>query len=58
VGWLFVLVKLAVAGAVVVYFAAYVREEPTHANALLGLVAAVGLGPGVHNLLLFAVAAG
>lgn len=56
VGWLFVLVKVAVAAAVVVLFAEYVREEPTPGYALLGLIAAVGLGPGAHNLLLFAVA--
>ncbi|WP_396612085.1 DUF63 family protein [Haloferax sp. S1W] len=56
VGWLFVLVKLAVAGFVVALLADYVREEPTEGALLLGLVAAVGLGPGVHNLLLFAVA--
>ena len=56
VGWLFVLVKLAIAAAVVVLFADYVREEPAQGNALLGLIAAVGLGPGTHNLLLYAVA--
>ncbi|SEL95299.1 DUF63 family protein [Haloferax larsenii] len=55
VGWLFVLVKLVVAGFVVTLLADYVREEPTEGALLLGLVAAVGLGPGVHNLLLFAV---
>ncbi|WP_338740050.1 DUF63 family protein [Haloplanus salilacus] len=54
-GWLFVLVKLAVAGAVVVALAETVREAPTEGRLLLGFVAAVGLGPGVHNLLLFAV---
>jgi uncharacterized membrane protein len=54
--WLFVVVKLLVAGAVVVLFADYVREEPTEGYLLLGLVAAVGLGPGVHNVVLFAVA--
>lgn len=56
VGWLFVLVKLAVAGFVVALLADYVREDPTEGSLLLGLVAAVGLGPGVHNLLLFAIA--
>jgi uncharacterized membrane protein len=54
--WLFVLVKLAVAAFVVVLLADYVREEPDEGYLLLGLVAAVGLGPGVHNLLLFTVA--
>jgi uncharacterized membrane protein len=55
VGWLFVLVKLAVASLVVVLFADYVEEDPTEGYLLLGLVAAVGLGPGAHNLLLFTV---
>jgi len=57
-GWLFVLVKLAVAGGVVVVFADYIEEEPTEGLLLLGFIAAVGLGPGVHNLLLFAVTGG
>ena len=55
-GWLFVLVKLAVACLVVVALAPTVREEPRYGHALLALVTAVGLGPGVHNALLFAVA--
>jgi uncharacterized membrane protein len=54
-GWLFVLVKLIVAGAVVALFTDYVRSDPAEGNVLLGLVMAVGLGPGTHNLLLFAV---
>jgi uncharacterized membrane protein len=53
--WLFVLVKLVVACGVVSLFVDYVREEPAEGNLLLGLVAAVGVGPGVHNLLLFTV---
>jgi uncharacterized membrane protein len=32
------------------------QEEPREGAALLGFVAAVGLGPGAHNLLLFAIA--
>lgn len=55
-GWLFVLVKLGVASVVVVALAETVRESPTEGRLLLGFVAAVGLGPGVHNLLLFTVA--
>ncbi|MFC6872567.1 DUF63 family protein [Halobellus marinus] len=54
-GWLFVLVKIAVVSIVVWLFADFVSEEPTEAQVLLGVVAAVGLGPGVHNLLLFTV---
>ncbi|MFC5279058.1 DUF63 family protein [Halorubrum rubrum] len=56
-GWLFLLVKLAVASAVVYLFVPYVREEPAEGLLLLGFVAAVGLGPAVHNLLLFTVTA-
>jgi uncharacterized membrane protein len=54
-GWLFVLVKLAVAGTVVVVLAESVREKPPEGRLLLGVVAAVGLGPGAHNVLLFLV---
>lgn len=54
-GWLFVLVKLGVAGAVVALFADLVEEDPRQGYLLLAIVAAVGLGPGVHNLLLYAV---
>jgi uncharacterized membrane protein len=54
--WLFVLVKLLVAAVVVVLFEDYVREDPVEGYPLLGLVAAVGLGPGAHNVVLFAIA--
>ncbi|MFC7098158.1 DUF63 family protein [Halobaculum marinum] len=54
-GWLFVLVKLGVACVVVAAVAPTVREEPRYGYALLAVVTAVGLGPGVHNALLFAV---
>ncbi|PSP67616.1 DUF63 domain-containing protein [Halobacteriales archaeon QS_1_69_70] len=54
--WLFVLVKLLVAAVVVGLFDDYVREEPAEGYLLLGLVAAVGLGPGAHNVVLFAIA--
>lgn len=56
VGWLFVLVKLAVAAGVVSLLADLVRDDPTEGRLLLGFVAAVGLGPGIHNILLFIVA--
>ena len=55
-GWLFVVVKLAVACVVVVLLADLVEEDPREGSLLLGFVAAVGLGPGAHNLLLFAIA--
>lgn len=51
-GWLFVLVKLGVASAVVWLFADFVRETPRQGYLLSGVVAAVGLGPGTFNLLL------
>ncbi|MFB6270517.1 MAG: DUF63 family protein [Halobacterium sp.] len=55
-GWLFVLVKTALAAGVVVLLADYVREDATEGYLLLAFVAAVGLGPGVHNVLLFVAA--
>jgi uncharacterized membrane protein len=55
-GWLFVLVKLGVASLVVWLFADLMEAEPTRSRLLLGFVAAVGLGPAVHNLLLFTIA--
>ncbi len=57
-GWLFLLVKGLLVGGVVVLFADYIEETPTEGYLLLGLIAAVGLGPGMHNLLLFAVTGG
>ena len=55
-GWVFLLVKLGLASGIVWLFGPYVREEPTEGLLLLGFVAAVGLGPAAHNLLLFSVA--
>jgi uncharacterized membrane protein len=54
-GWLFLLIKLALAATTVVCLSSYVREEPTEGYLLLGAVAAIGLGPGAHNLLLFTI---
>jgi uncharacterized membrane protein len=54
-GWLFVLVKVVLGAAIVVFFEEYVRDEPTEGYLLLGLIAAVGLGPGFHNVVLFAI---
>ena len=53
--WLFILVKVVLGAAVVVLFEEYVRSEPTEGYLLLGLIAAVGLGPGFHNLVLFVI---
>ncbi|WP_435333660.1 DUF63 family protein [Haloarchaeobius sp. TZWWS8] len=54
-GWLFVLLKVGLAVVIVIAFKEYVDEHPRQARLLLTLVAAVGFGPGVHNLVLFAV---
>lgn len=54
-GWLFVLVKLAVAVTLLVVFAEYLEEDPVRGNLLFTFVIAVGLGPAVNNLLLFAL---
>lgn len=54
--WLFVLVKVLLACWVVALFADLVRDAPRRGRLLLAAVAAVGLGPGAHNLLLFTVA--
>ncbi|WP_255148713.1 DUF63 family protein [Halorarius halobius] len=54
--WLFVVVKLVLAVGVLYLLADYVRDRPQEGALLLGFVAAVGLGPGVHNVVLFAIA--
>lgn len=56
-GWLFVLVKLGVAGGLLVLFRTYLADRPREARLLLAFVTAVGLGPAVQNLL-FATVAG
>lgn len=52
-GWLFVLVKLLLAGGLLVLFEEYLRDRPTEARILLVVLAAVGLGPGTQNLTLY-----
>lgn len=54
-GWLFVLVKVVLAMVILGLFREYVEERPQQARTILALVAAVGLGPAVHNTLLFMV---
>ncbi|MFC7132610.1 MULTISPECIES: DUF63 family protein [Salinibaculum] len=56
-GWLFLVVKLLVAVAIVVVFADYVRDEPNQGNLLFAFVAAVGLGPAMNNVFLFLLGA-
>lgn len=57
VGWLFVLTKIVLALVVVAVFADYVKESPSRGRIALALMAAVGFGPGVFNLLLFLMTA-
>lgn len=57
-GWLFILVKLVLAVAIIAVFASYVRERPTEGNLVLAFIAFVGLGPAVNNFLLFTVGIG
>lgn len=52
-GWLFILVKVVLALVILGLFKEYVDEAPRQARILLAGVAAVGLGPGIHNVLLF-----
>lgn len=56
-GWLFVLIKIVLPLVVLGLFKTYVEEEPRQARLFLLLIAAVGLGPGIHNVLLFAMGA-
>lgn len=53
VGWLFVLVKIILASAIVIFFADYLDDEPAQANLLLTIIALVGLGPATNNFFLF-----
>jgi uncharacterized membrane protein len=53
--WLFVVVKVVIALLVVSLLADYVNEEPSEGYLLLAAVAAVGLGPGIHNVILFTI---
>jgi len=54
-GWLFVLVKLLVATGVVVLMREWIRDAPQEARLVMLVVAALGLGPGTNNLMLFAI---
>ena len=52
-GWLFILVKVALAMVILGLFKEFVEDRPRQARLVLAFVAAVGLGPGIHNVLLF-----
>jgi uncharacterized membrane protein len=54
VGWLFALLKLALAVGIVWTVATHLHR-PAQQYFLLGIAAATGLGPGFHNLLLYAI---
>ena len=54
--WLFVVVKIALASAIVIVFADYVSEEPTQGNLMFAIIGAVGLGPAANNFFLFLLA--
>ncbi|WP_372479504.1 DUF63 family protein [Halomicrobium sp. HM KBTZ05] len=53
VGWLFLLVKLVIAAAIVVSFNRYLADEPAEGALVFSLIAAVGMGPATNNLFLF-----
>ncbi len=53
VGWAFVVVKIVLVIGILWLFLEYVREAPPRAYLLLAVMAAVGLGPGIHNAVLF-----
>jgi len=52
--WLFVVLKLLIATAIIALFHSYVEERPGEGNLFFGFMAAVGIGPGSHNFFLFA----
>jgi len=53
VGWAFVVVKVVIAVGIVHLARGTMRERPAEGRLLLCGVAALGLGPGVYNVLLF-----
>jgi len=54
VGWLSVLLKVALATLLVRYLATEAGEHPVQACLLLAFRAAAGLGPGIHNVVSYA----
>lgn len=53
VGWLFVVVKLALAVVIVYAFADYLEAEPVRGNLAFALIVALGLGPAINNVVIF-----
>lgn len=54
-GWLFLLVKLFIAVAIVRVLGEGITDHPISQHLMLGLTAAAGLGPGFHNVFLYAI---
>ena len=52
-GWVFIVTKLLLSIVVLYLFRGYLSEEPEEARVFLTVIAAVGLGPATHNLVLF-----
>ena len=55
VSWLFVCVKIVLAITLVFLFVDYTKEKPLYARILLIVMIAIGIGPGMHNLILYSV---
>lgn len=51
--WLFIVVKIIVASALVILFADYLNEKPAEGNLYFALFIAFGLGPAVNNFMLY-----
>lgn len=52
-GWLFVVFKVFLASAIVMYFSRDLKDHESQTNLLFAFVAALGFGPAVHNFFLF-----
>lgn len=52
-GWLLIILKLFLAGAIVMYFADDLRDHESQTNILFAFVTALGLGPAAYNFFLF-----
>ena len=55
VSWLVVCVKIVLAITLVFLFVDYTKEKPLYARILLIVMIAIGIGPGMHNLILYSV---
>ena len=55
-GWVFIFVKIVLAITLVFLFVDYVKEKPLSARIFLIVMISIGIGPGIHNLILYSVA--